>query len=40
MDVSQPKNVGWVVRFDEINEAGVDGSGGKEYVDGNRVVRL
>ena len=40
VEVSQPKNVGWVVRFAETNEAGVEGTGGKEYADGNKVVRF
>jgi len=38
--VLQPKNVGRVVRFAETNVVVLAGTDGKEYADGNRVVRI
>jgi hypothetical protein len=38
--VLQPKNVVWVVSFEEINSPVVLGIGGKEYADEKRVVRF
>jgi hypothetical protein len=40
VEVWQPKNVGRVVRCEETKDARLDGTGGKEYADGNKVVRL
>jgi hypothetical protein len=39
-EVLQPKNVVWVVSFEEINSLVVFGIGGKEYADGKKVVRF
>jgi hypothetical protein len=40
VSVLQPKNAGRVVRLAEIKAIAVDGTGGKLYAEGNKVVRF